>query len=367
MTCPHCHADTLDDARFCTHCGATLNASAPGVGDRSQTPGGVRPTAGKSAGRDANQDVGNRASADDEGPLVVQRRRRSEVPAADGLAKTDAVDVVTPPRPPQEDGTSTQVNPQIDPAGSQPPESPSAPTSPTGGTPTSVTPGIPAAPSAWDQPDGGAATAVHDLSSPEPPRAAAKPLPAPAPSSVWSQPAPLAAPRRVQPPSESGSTPGSGRWARVVAGVVSVWLPVSALIYVVLDQGKLLERSGLELVAIAAPTRLSWGVWSSTAAPLAWTVSLRALALLAGFGALVILAAWMARNRKAMQIGLIATGATVLTFGVVQLVWLIVGLDLITGLTVGQEIRQIYVPAGVSIAVGVLLACLAPVASRSKH
>ena len=83
--------------------------------------------------------------------------------------------------------------------------------------------------------------------------------------------------------------------------------------------------------------------------------------------ALVILAAWMARNRKAMQIGLIATGATVLTFGVVQLVWLIVGLDLITGLTVGQEIRQIYVPAGVSIAVGVLLACLAPVASRSKH
>ena len=175
------------------------------------------------------------------------------------------------------------------------------------------------------------------------------------------------APRRVQPPSESGSTPGSGRWARVVAGVVSVWLPVSALIYVVLDQGELLERSGLELVAIAAPTRLSWGVWSSTAAPLAWTVSLRALALLAGFGALVILAAWMARNRKAMQIGLIATGATVLTFGVVQLVWLIVGLDLITGLTVGQEIRQIYVPAGVSIAVGVLLACLAPVASRSKH
>ena len=37
------------------------------------------------------------------------------------------------------------------------------------------------------------------------------------------------------------------------------------------------------------------------------------------------------------------------------------------GSTVGQEIRQIYVPAGVSIAVGVLLACLAPVASRSKH
>lgn len=146
-----------------------------------------------------------------------------------------------------------------------------------------------------------------------------------------------------------------------------MWLPVSALVYVVLDQGELLRRSALEVIAIGTPTRLSWGVWSSTDSQLAWTIPLRALALFAGFGALVILAAWMARNRRAMQIGLIATGATVLAFGVIQLVWLTVGLDLISGLTLGQEVRQLYVPAAVSIAVGVLLAALAPVASRSSH
>lgn len=303
----------------------------------------------------------------------------------DGMANTDAVEAVAPPRRPQpqaDSGPATQLNQQIGPAGppsATPTESPTPPPTPPASAPepkpagaaTTVNPSVPAAaPSAWDQPDGGALTAVHDLSSPEPPRAASRPLPAPAPSSAWTAPAPSAKARAVRSATGSSSAKasasGSGRWARVVAGIVSVWLPVSALIYAVLDQGELLERSGLELVAIATPTRLSWGVWASTASPLVWTVTLRALALLAGFGALVILAAWMARNRGAMKIGLIATGATVIAFGVVQLVWLTVGLDLISGLTVGQEIRQIYVPAAASIAVGILLAGLAPVASRSK-
>ncbi len=298
------------------------------------------------------------------------------VQTPDEMANTDAVAAVATPRPSSAAGPATEANRRIDTAKAPVPPSEVAEAPPADAGATSVNPSISAAaPSAWDQPDG-AATAVHDLSSAEPPRAAPKPLPAPAPSSVWSSPAPRATPRRTrQAPtptatshstSTSHSPSGSGRWARVTAGIVSLWLPVSALIYVVLDQGELLKRSALEVVAIVTPTRLSWGVWSSTSSPLAWTVSLRALALLAGFGALVILAAWMARNRKAMKLGLIATGATVLVFGVVQLVWLIVGLNLISGLTVGQEVRQIYVPAGVSIAVGALLAALAPVASRSK-
>ncbi|MEZ5372279.1 MAG: hypothetical protein R2704_06010 [Microthrixaceae bacterium] len=159
---------------------------------------------------------------------------------------------------------------------------------------------------------------------------------------------------------------GTGRWARVVAGLTSLWLPISALIYVVLDQGELVSRAALELAAIVTPTRLSWGVWTSTSSSLPWTVSLRALSLLAAFGALVILAAWMARNRPAMRVGVVATGLAVVAFGVVQLLWLTVGLDLRAGLTVGQQVRQIYVPGGVSVAVGLLLIGLAPAASRTR-
>lgn len=145
-----------------------------------------------------------------------------------------------------------------------------------------------------------------------------------------------------------------------------MWLPVSALLYVVLDQGELVTRTALEFLAIVTPTRLSWGVWASTDSSLPWTVSLRVLAVLAAFGALVILAAWMARNRVAMRVGLVATGLMVVAFGVVQLLWLTVGLDLRSGLTTGQVVRQIYVPAGVSVIVGLLLIGLAPAASRNR-
>ncbi|MBK7019629.1 MAG: hypothetical protein IPH38_08555 [Candidatus Microthrix sp.] len=64
--------------------------------------------------------------------------------------------------------------------------------------------------------------------------------------------------------------------------------------------------------------------------------------------------------------GLLATGLVVTMFGVVQLLWVAVGLDLLGGLTTGQELRQVYVPAGVSMAVGVLLVALAPAAGRTR-
>ena len=307
VICPNCFTDTLDDARFCTGCGASLADVRSGAG----------PATTESLRTEAVPAVNT--------PAVVAPR------ADDDLTGTEAVPVVT-----NADGPSTQVNPGV-----------AAPR--------------PAGASAWDQPDGGAATAVHDLAAPDPPRSAPRPLPAPAPSTIWSSPNP----RASSAPAER--TPvRSGRWARILAGLVSLWLPISALIYVVVDQGDLLGRSALEFLAIITPTRLSWGVWSSTHSQLAWTIPLRAMSLLAAFGALVILAAWMARSRQAMRVGLLATGLVVTMFGVVQLLWVAVGLDLLGGLTTGQELRQVYVPAGVSMAVGVLLVALAPAAGRTR-
>jgi hypothetical protein len=152
----------------------------------------------------------------------------------------------------------------------------------------------------------------------------------------------------------------------VLAGVVSLWLPVSALAYLVADQGDLLGSTALEVLAIIAPTRLPWGVWSAGSLDLAWTIPMRALVAIAAFGALVILAAWMARNRQAMRVGLIITGTAVVAFGVVWTLWLVVGLELPPALTTAEAIRRIYLPATTSLVVGVLLIAISPVAARSR-
>ncbi|MEZ5380441.1 MAG: hypothetical protein R2754_01455 [Microthrixaceae bacterium] len=340
MICRTCSATTLDDARFCTSCGASL-FDALDDGERQDPTASQPPPAQR--------------------PPPVVRRRRRDAPADHPPAQAPSA----PPNAPDPPDPTGVYGVTPAPAGG--PQSGSARPGPAhSGPPTQVTPGNPApspqSTSRWDvgAQGGGAATAVHDLSSPELPRAASIPLPAPAPASAWSAP-----PARAPAPAQARRQ-GTGRWARILAGIVSLWLPISALMYLVADQGDLLQSSGLEVLAILTPTRLPWAVWSSGSLDLGWTIPLRLLVAFAAFGALVILAAWMARNRQAMRVGLIFTGAIVTAFAIVWTLWLTVGLELPSALTTAQAIRRVYLPGSVSLIVGVLLMAVSPVAARSR-
>ena len=84
VICPNCFTDTLDDARFCTGCGASLADVRSGAG----------PATTESLRTEAVPAVNT--------PAVVAPR------ADDDLTGTEAVPVVT-----NADGPSTQVNPGV--------------------------------------------------------------------------------------------------------------------------------------------------------------------------------------------------------------------------------------------------------------